>query len=547
MAVEVRPVTGLWATVVISLLSQASALGFRQNASSVLSDHPLHGFGTRRYQDSFPLPTWGHLTSGEEGSLGVVCDPETPEVACGKELVCRQGVCRHCTADRECPSLHRCTGKRLGRPRQCVAVRLYAWERVLTNPSELLCTLLIFIAAALAAAAGTGGGGIFVPLLVTLAGLKASSAVPISQCMIFSSSIVNLTAFLAQRHPAQPERTKIDYDCVALFEPMLCLGVTLGVLVHQTAPQWLLLVLLVVTLSIALWRTGDKGLRQLRAEAKQSSRPFRFPSRRELLQGIQRDDSSSYFEEVSHNLYLNMVPMLAAMGVWLLMLLASFQQMGTCTVGFAVFLLFLVAMLALCTMAYSRYLLRDHVEPEVATTGTEDAAWTLRSSSSREVYQMILVAFGAGFLGGLLGLGGGVVVSPVLLEVGMHSEAVQATTAVFVFLSSSLATTQFAILGHHIWHYALWYSGVAVLGTLLGLLVSEAFVRVNRRYSMITLAIAGVLLASLVALTMVGIREVVSDIVYGQQLGFSTSQLCGRDQLRIITVDVLPSQPLNLP
>merc|ERR1719277_541108 len=104
-----------------------------------------------------------------------------------------------------------------------------------------------------------------------------------------------------------------------------------------------------------------------------------------------------------------------------------------------------------------------------------------------------IIAFAAGFLGGLLGLGGGIILSPVLLEVGMHSEAVQATTAVFVFLSSSLATIQFAVLQQHVWHYVLWYGGVTTVATLFGQQLCEVYVRRKKRYSMITLAIAGVL------------------------------------------------------
>merc|ERR1719444_452809 len=107
---------------------------------------------------------------------------------------------------------------------------------------------------------------------------------------------------------------------------------------------------------------------------------------------------------------------------------------------------------------------------------------------------MPAVALGAGFLGGLLGLGGGVIVGPVLLELGMHSEAVQATTAAFVFLSSSLATVQFALLSQHIWHYALWYGLIVGFATILGQYVCTEVVQKRKRYSAITLSIAGVLL-----------------------------------------------------
>merc|ERR1719428_1180671 len=63
------------------------------------------------------------------------------------------------------------------------------------------------------------------------------------------------------------------------------------------------------------------------------------------------------------------------------------------------------------------------------------------------MWQYPLFAVVAGFLGGFLGIGGGIIMGPLLLELGMGAEANQATTAMFVFLSSSLATIQFVVLG----------------------------------------------------------------------------------------------------
>merc|ERR1719401_1500583 len=89
--------------------------------------------------------------------------------------------------------------------------------------------------------------------------------------MIFISSVVNLSVLLGQRHPEYHYMPVIDYDCVVLLEPMLALGVTLGVLMNQIAPPWLLLVLLCITLGTSLWRTGKKGLKQWSKEQEQQA------------------------------------------------------------------------------------------------------------------------------------------------------------------------------------------------------------------------------------------------------------------------------------
>merc|ERR1719401_2770844 len=120
------------------------------------------------------------------------------------------------------------------------------------------------------------------------------------------------------------------------------------------------------------------------------------------------------------------------------------------------------------------------------------------------------------------------ILGPVLLEVGMHTEAVQATTAVFVFLSSSIATLQFALASEQtdIWHYALWYGAVVVVATLLGQWLCDVAVRKHKRRSAITLSIAGLLLFSLMALSVVGFKQVVEDFRLGRPMWFSSTRLC---------------------
>ena len=54
----------------------------------------------------------------------------------------------------------------------------------------------------------------------------------------------------------------IDYDGIALQEPILYADVTLGVMVSLARPQWLILLFLHVPLLLAVWRTGTKGWRQ---------------------------------------------------------------------------------------------------------------------------------------------------------------------------------------------------------------------------------------------------------------------------------------------
>mmetsp|Transcript_29675 Transcript_29675/g.47800 ORF Transcript_29675/g.47800 Transcript_29675/m.47800 type:complete len:565 (-) Transcript_29675:65-1759(-) len=497
----------------------------------------FRSFGKPTYPDENPDLTWADLSGHSRGQLGHLCEPGA-RGQCGDELVCRWGVCRHCSSDAECPILHQCL-KAMNGDNSCIREGKKAWEEVFSDPWHFLCTLLIFFSSVLAAAAGTGGGGIFVPVLVLFASLKAESAVPLSQCMIFFSSSCNLVAFVAQRHTVQTSQPKIDYDCIVVFEPMLVLGVTFGVLFHRMSPQWFLLTLLCITLVMALWRTAAKGLKQRAAE--NSTSPEKLVEAASPI-SPRISEQRSYFSEIAELTNPKSAQLLGIFCVWLLMFISSFHGLSPCSWQFGAYFAALAILFALSTFIGIRFII---TRPEKTPKAMD---WT--SSSPKEALWFPTVAFCGGFLGGLLGLGGGVIMSPVLLEVGMHSESVQATTAVIVFISSSLATIQFAVLRKIIWHYALWYSLVTIVATFLGQHLCEVYVRRTGRYSLITLSIAGVLLFSLIGLAVVGTIKVMEDITYGQQLWFSTARMCsGGGGLGILDVDVTSAQvwPRDMP
>lgn len=396
----------------------------------------------------------------------------------------------------------------------------YVWSRVLSDPGEFTCAILLFVAASLAASAGTGGGGMFVPLLLIFSEIRPELTVPLSQSMILCSSFVNLVCFVSQRHPMTLLRAKVDYDCVVLLEPMLCFGVTLGVAVHRVAPQWLCTMLLCVTLGSALWKTSQKGLKQRREE--QATEAARSNSTSNLLPETRKSFTiadclawcRTYSAEVINLITINRRQLVGIASVWATMLVASFQRLPFGSMEYFVYLACLACFLTVCTVYIGRNLVRTPPDEEPdelkGNASFDEDVQLIRWVADRSFLSYLRypsVAFAAGLLGGSLGLGGGIVVSPVLLEVGMHSEAVQATTAAFVFLSSSLATIQYVMLGQVMWDYALFYCGLAVAATALGQYLCEVYVRRHKRYSAITLSIAGVLLLSLAALCFIGVRD----------------------------------------
>jgi len=138
------------------------------------------------------------------------------------------------------------------------------------NWQIVLGTLVGFFGAAFGSVGGVGGGGIFVPMLSLIIGFDPKSATAISKCkflvnniicfcldvfltnidmiflgMIMGASVSTVYYNLRLRHPTL-DMPIIDYDLALLIQPMLMLGISIGVAFNVIFPDWLVTVLLIV-------------------------------------------------------------------------------------------------------------------------------------------------------------------------------------------------------------------------------------------------------------------------------------------------------------
>lgn len=114
----------------------------------------------------------------------------------------------------------------------------FGWEIVVG-------TFVGFCGAAFGSVGGVGGGGIFVPMLSLIVGFDPKSATAISKCMIMGAAVSTVYYNLKLRHPTL-NMPIIDYDLALLIQPMLMLGISIGVAFNVVFPDWIVTILLIV-------------------------------------------------------------------------------------------------------------------------------------------------------------------------------------------------------------------------------------------------------------------------------------------------------------
>jgi len=85
--------------------------------------------------------------------------------------------------------------------------------------------------------------------------------------------------------------------------------------------------------------------------------------------------------------------------------------------------------------------------------------------------------FVAGIVAGLIGIGGGMVLGPLMLVMGINPRVSTATTATMILLTSSSVAVMFVMSGLVPWEYALYFFCICLMGAYIGKTKIDSYVK----------------------------------------------------------------------
>ena len=121
--------------------------------------------------------------------------------------------------------------------------------------------------------------------------------------------------------------------------------------------------------------------------------------------------------------------------------------------------------------------LKRQAEQNPGGVAKGDVAWT-----NTKLWTWPLFAMGAGVLGSMLGLGGGVFIVPFLLSADMEPSVVAATSITMVFISASASTLNYWAVGNLMTDYTIWLVCFSFVAALIGTILLAMLVKKYKRY-----------------------------------------------------------------
>ncbi|EQC34958.1 hypothetical protein SDRG_07755 [Saprolegnia diclina VS20] len=488
-------------------------------------------------------------------------------------LACVDSLCHVCSSDRDCTGSDsdfskRCvvasTGALVRLPNATLQPLAYCMEKNMFAPftlADLMASLLAFLCTALGSASGAGGGGLLVPMYILAVGLGPKHAIPLSKATIFGGALATFLSNFRKKHPYHPRRPVIDYALAGMMEPPTLMGTIFGVMANATFPSWLILSLLVTLLSFMAYRTLQKvqhveaqegrarGETKVllptcdQADAEHQARtrqededdfaslpPLEFPPHADKQASLDAIRDQLYDDERSVFPLTYVLPLVAC---WLIIFVQSLFRGGHGTpsivgvpcgssIYWALTFVPLLLLVLITWLMGHRLRTRNRL---MVVSGIEfaqgDVHWTYKKA------QLVFPSycFVAGIASGLLGIGGGMVQSPIMLEYGLLPVVSSASASYMILFTSSATTLQFAVAGQfpgqRQYDYILWFSLMGFLGGIFGQKCVGYLLKKYNRTSILVYILAFVIGASAIAMGVAGFQNVVRDFSKGVHLGFS--------------------------
>ena len=130
---------------------------------------------------------------------------------------------------------------------------------------EIISLFLFFSGSILTTVAGVGGGVFFYPFLILLMGFTTQESAPLSITMVFFILLIRNLLSLSDRNIYR-DRPIINYDIVLVFSPSIIIGTIFGVLINAVSSTWFILIFLIMVMTVNSILTLQKAI-ELRSKA----------------------------------------------------------------------------------------------------------------------------------------------------------------------------------------------------------------------------------------------------------------------------------------
>lgn len=363
--------------------------------------------------------------------------------------------------------------------------------------------IIVFILSIITTIGGVGGGGLLIPTYILIGKFKIEEAVPLSIVTILGDTLVRVCFLINRKHPLNKSRYLIDMTPALLLVPFDGNTSFIGLILSEITPLITVMILIIVTLGFTFYKSISKAIKSFLKENQFLES--------ENTKMIVIDGIAEYFplptiedalvednqvgDTFSSQIFKILLQFLSITVVAIFSITRKF--INKCSVFYWLQIVLQFIVVGLIGLAVINYVAYDYTKKResnfVFLEG--DIVW-----KKENIIKFVLIASLTGMLSTYMGIGGGMLITPIMIQVGMIPEVVVATSAISTLFSSLISTINYVIDGKLLWSYGIAFSLSSGLGSIIGLKLSDYLLKKFKRQSVIIFIVSMILFTSIILL-----------------------------------------------
>ena len=406
---------------------------------------------------------------------------------------------------------------------------------MIENNDIILC-VLVFVISIFSTLAGVGGGGIYTSLLLITYRFDITKVIPISVSLIFSTSFVNVIYFVINKG----HKSLTKYNVLISIVPFLSCCSFVGAIMLKVMPKLITMLTIIIVTLFSLHKSINRYMKLCEKELAESIELNEneytniAPTNITPASVVPVDDNDEDIEMVtSYNFnepdttsstkigdtYCQIFGNLAIL-LTIVITEGAFsfgrKYVGSCSNNYVYISVSQVIFTGFVSLFCYWFVKKDR---QSKITNNYDF-----DESDTEINKVTFSKLGVlgtivSVLSTYTGLGGGVILNPILLSLKLAPKYVVATSCVFIWLGSMSSLINFAIDGVIDWYYAIMFSVCAMLGTICGLVMYNFITNKLKKQSILVLCLIVIAMLTICLL-------IINMLLYGKVSDMKFSSNC---------------------
>lgn len=409
----------------------------------------------------------------------------------------------------------------------------------ITNPNnDIILTFMVTIISVITTIGGVGGGGLLIPIFMLIGGFELIESIPLTILTIFGDTLTRIYFLYNKKHPLSEKRDLIYFSPLLLISLFDANSSFFGVILSNFTPNLLTIISLLLILSVTFYKSIKKAINTYLNELKYLKDP-NAGLRLVIIDGIGEyfkiddlENNDNFIidvkEEINDNLeiiiydgieapieygdsqkekYFNTFLMFFNLGT---ISIFSFTRKYFKICNYYYWIHTLGQFLITFVLGYYtiNYILHDYKTKKNNNYKfiNGDIIW-----NNIVIKKFIFIGTITGFVSTYIGIGGGMLITPIMIQVGMLPEVVVATSSISTLCSCIISSVNYFSAGELPIIYGSYFAVCSGIGSIGGIYLSDYILNKYKKQSPIIFTVSLIVFLSIILLT---VNAVNSNLIY---------------------------------